>query len=93
MTMKAILLQNLLHNLMFEMGYDDFEIETSIEETLDAKLNAPVKPLTVWVACGKRQSKAVLIAQEIKLSQQALNKLGFDAGKETVGLERKLQQQ
>ena len=25
--------------ILFEMGYDDFEIETSLEETLDAKLN------------------------------------------------------
>ena len=42
------------------MGYDDFEIETSIEETLDAKLNVPYKKDHIaWVACGKKLNKEV----------------------------------
>ena len=32
-------------NRMFEMGYDNFEIETSLEESLDSKLNAAIKKI------------------------------------------------
>ena len=68
-------------NRMFEMGYDDFEIETSIEETLDAKLNAAVKSINSMGSMWKKAKQGSVNSQEIKIIQQALNKLGFDAGK------------
>ena len=81
-------------NRMFEMGYDDFEIETSIEETLDAKLNAAVKSINSMGSMWKKAKQGSVNSQEIKIIQQALNKLGFDAGKADAScLERKLQQQ
>ena len=65
-------------NHMFEMGYDDFEIETSIEETLDAKLNA-VK-INSMGSMWKKAKQGSVNSQEKNYST-ALNKLGFDAGK------------
>ena len=70
-----------LANRMFEMGYDDFEIETSIEETLDAKLNAAIKKIDSMGSMWKKAKQGSVNSQEIKTIQQALNKLGFDAGK------------
>ena len=68
-------------NRMFEMGYDDFEIETSLEEALDAKLNAAIKAINSMGSMWKKVKQGSKNSPEVKTIQQALNKLGFDAGK------------
>ena len=66
---------------MFEMGYDDFEIETSLEEALDAKLNAAIKAINSMGSMWKKVKKGSVNSPEVKTIQQALNQLGFKAGK------------
>ena len=68
-------------NRMFEMGYDDFEIETSLEETLDAKLNAAIKAINSQGSMWRKAKQGSINSKEIKTIQQALKQLGFDAGK------------
>lgn len=66
---------------MFEMGYDDFEIETSLEEALDAKLNAAIKAINSMGSVWKKVKQGSVNSPEVKTIQQALNQLGFKAGK------------
>tara|TARA_B100001057_G_scaffold253669_1_gene253930 strand:+ start:8724 stop:10628 length:1905 start_codon:yes stop_codon:yes gene_type:complete len=66
---------------MFEMGYDDFEIETSLDEALDAKLNAAIKAINSQGSMWKKAKQGSVNSKEIKTIQQALNQLGFKAGK------------
>ena len=66
---------------MFEMGYDDFEIETSLEEALDAKLNAAIKAINSMGSMWKKVKQGSVNSAEVKTIQQALNQLGFKAGK------------
>ena len=68
-------------NRMFEMGYDNFEIETSLEESLDSKLNAAIKKINSMGSMWKKVKQGSVNSPEVKTIQQALNKLGFDAGK------------
>ena len=68
-------------NRMFEMGYDDFEIETSLEETLDAKLNAAIKAINSQGSMWRKAKQGSINSKEIKTIQQALKQLGFNAGK------------
>ena len=63
------------------MGYDDFEIETSLEEALDAKLNVAIKAINSMGSLWKKVKQGSKNSPEVKTIQQALNKLGFDAGK------------
>jgi len=68
-------------NRMFEMGYDDFEIETSLEEALDAKLNAAIQAIKSNGSMWRKAKQGSINSDEVKTIQQALNQLGFDAGK------------
>ena len=72
---------NTFANRMFEMGYNDFEIETSLEESLDSKLNAAIKKINSMGSMWKKVKQGSVNSPEVKTIQQALNKLGFDAGK------------
>jgi len=72
---------NTFANRMFEMGYDNFEIETSLEESLDSKLNAAIKKINSMGSMWKKVKQGSVNSPEVKTIQQALNKLGFDAGK------------